>query len=353
MNKEICDLLAGKGIFGPGSAELAKHEGHLSRSFEREYQRLSDNPVSLESLGIATDQGPMMEETEALMDSHYDERPEFFKSFLDKRYMAYSMAYYGETPDKIRASNLSLEEAQRDKFALIAKRARIKGDERILNIGCGFGSLETYLLEVFPDIEIVGITPSKVQANYLRERMQHHSDPLSNGNFILIQETFEKLNYVSTNSRGFDLVISIGTLEHSLNMRAIMEHVSSLLTTNGRTFHHFITSKISIPQFLDPTKTQIGTYFPGGRVWPHNELLRHTDHFELEESWSINGLNYWRTLDEWHRRYWENIPHLYKSVFDAKAITHWNEYFSLCKAVFAPMEGRIYGNSHYLFIKPG
>ena len=351
--KETVDKLASEGIFGPGSDELVTHERHLTRFFGREYQRQSDNPVSLESLGIATDRGPMMEDTEALMDSHYDERPEFFTSFLDKQYKAYSMAYYGETPDTICNSTASLEEAQRAKFALIAKRARIKGHERILNIGCGFGSLETYLLETFPDLEIVGITPSKVQANYLRQRLKDSLDPLGSGHFTLVEDTFENLSDESINSEIFDIVISIGTLEHSLNMKAIMARISSLLKPNGMSFHHFITSELSIPQFLDPTKTRIGMYFPGGRVWPHDEFSRHTDHCDLEENWFINGLNYWRTLDEWHRRYWENIPLLYKTVFDTAAIAHWNEYFSLCKAVFAPMEGNFYGNSHYLFRKPG
>ena len=353
LNKEISDRLASEGIFGPGSDELASHERHLTRFFEREYKRLSDNPVSLESLGIATDRGPMSEETEALMDSHYDERPEFFASFLYKQYMAYSMAYYGETPDAIRSSTASLEEAQQAKFALIAERAKIKGHERILNIGCGFGSLETYLLKKFPDLEIVGITPSKVQANFLRRRMQDSSYPLGSGHFTLIEETFEQLSHKSINSEKFELVISIGTLEHSLNMKTLMTHINSLLKPQGRTFHHFITSELPIPQFLDPTKTRIGMYFPCGRVWPHDEFSRHTNHFDMEECWFINGLNYWRTLDEWHRRYWENIPSLYKSVFDTRAIAHWNEYFSLCKAVFAPMEGNFYGNSHYLFRKPG
>ena len=97
------------------------------------------------------------------------------------------MAYYGETPNTIRTSTVSLEEAQRAKFALIAKRARIEGHERILNIGCGFGSLETYLLEEFPNLEIVGITPSKVQAIYLRQRMQNPSTPLGRGNFTIME----------------------------------------------------------------------------------------------------------------------------------------------------------------------
>ena len=68
LNKEISDMLASKGIFGPGSEELATHERHLTRFFEREYKRLSEHPVSLQSLGISTDRGPMMEETEALME---------------------------------------------------------------------------------------------------------------------------------------------------------------------------------------------------------------------------------------------------------------------------------------------
>jgi cyclopropane-fatty-acyl-phospholipid synthase len=353
LNKEISDRLASEGIFGPGSDELAKHERHLTRFFEREYKRLSDNPVSLESLGISTDQGPMMEDTEALMDSHYDERPEFFASFLDKQYTAYSMAYYGETPDAIRTSTASLEEAQRAKFALIAERAKIKGHERILNIGCGFGSLETYLLQEFPDLEIVGVTPSVVQIEHLKQRMQDPSDSLCSGNYTLIEGTFDQTSLAVLGELQYNLVISVAVFEQAYNMRSILERINKLLVPGGRSFHHFITSKIVIPQFLDPNKTKIGLYFPGGRVWPHNEFSRHTNHFELEESWFINGLNYWRTLDEWHRRYWENIPSLYKSVFDTRAIAHWNEYFSLCKAVFAPMEGDFYGNSHYLFRKPG
>lgn len=353
MNKKNSDLLADKGIFGPGSAELEKHERHLARYFEREYQRLSDNPVSLESLGVATDQGPMSEETEALMDSHYDERPELFKSFLDRRYMAYTMAYYGEEPDAIRTSTVSLEEAQRAKFALIAKRARIKGDERILNIGCGFGPLETYLLEEFPALEIVGITPSKIQANHLRQRMQDPQDLLSNDHFKLFEGTFEKISAEKLGGMKYGLVITVGLFEHVLNMHYVMDRIYKLLIPGGKSFHHFITSKIVIPQFLSPDKTKIGTYFPGGHAWPTDAIVHNAEKFDLNRQWFVNGLNYWRTLDEWHRRYWENIPHLHRSVFDTRAIAHWNEYFSLCKAVFAPMEGKVYGNSHYLFTKPG
>jgi cyclopropane-fatty-acyl-phospholipid synthase len=347
--QELKEQLAVHGVFGPGSTELERHEKALIRYFEKEYQYCLKNPQSLTALGVITNLGPIAEETKILMNRHYDERPEFFASFLDNHYHAYTMAYYGETPEAIRTSSATLEEAQKAKFFLIAERAQIEGHERIINIGCGFGSLETFLLQEFPNIEVVGVTPSKVQIDYLRERMQDPTDLLCNDRFTLIESALEKLPMHTLGKGKFDLVISVGLFEHLYNMRASLERFAALLAPGGRTFHHFITSQIAIPQLLNPKETRIGQYFPGCRVWPRDELSRHTEHFDLVNSWFVNGLNYWRTLDEWHRRFWNNVPELYGVVFDTAAIKYWNEYFSLSKAMFAPMDGQFYGNSHYLF----
>jgi cyclopropane-fatty-acyl-phospholipid synthase len=130
--QEIYERLANDGVLGPGSTELERHERSLTRYFEKEYRLCLKNPQSLEALGVSTDQGPIAEDTEVLMSRHYDERPEFFSSFLDHRYRAYSMAYYGETPEAIRNSSATLEEAQKAKFSLIAHRVQINGRERTL-----------------------------------------------------------------------------------------------------------------------------------------------------------------------------------------------------------------------------
>jgi len=53
--------------------------------------------------------------------------PHPIQAFLDRSYMAYSMAYYGEEPEAIRASSASLVEAQRAKLALICERAGVHG----------------------------------------------------------------------------------------------------------------------------------------------------------------------------------------------------------------------------------
>ena len=122
--QELDEQLSDHGVFGPGSAELGRHEKALTRYFEKEYQRCLKNPQSLEALGVSTDRGPIAEEPGVLMARHNDERPEFFASFLDSRYRAYSMAYYSETAEAMRNSSATLEEAQKAKFSLIAERAR-------------------------------------------------------------------------------------------------------------------------------------------------------------------------------------------------------------------------------------
>ncbi len=62
------------------------------------------------------------------------------------------MAYFGDDRDEVMNSALSLEEAQTKKFQLICDRIGIQGDEKILNIGCGFGSFERYILQRFPHV---------------------------------------------------------------------------------------------------------------------------------------------------------------------------------------------------------
>lgn len=344
LNDNLEQLLADAQIYGPDSSKMIQQEKSLTRYLEKEYQGYLQKPVSLESTGVSTEKGPIMDQTEDLMKAHYDENIALFMGFLDKRYRAYTMAYYGENA----ADDISLEDAQSQKFELITQRAQIKGDEKILNIGCGFGSLEAYLLEKYPDLQITGINPSKVQSSYLKEKMQEPSHPLSNG-FSLLEDVFDESITDKLGTSQYDLVISIGVFEQLLNMKAMLNLIAMLLKPKGRTFHHFITSRVTTPQVQLHEKTVIGKYFPGGRIWPHDEFSRHTEDLELVDTWFVNGKNYWRTLDDWHHRYWQNVPGLFASNFGIEAIRYWNDYFMLCKAMFAPLDGTFYGNSQYLF----
>ena len=348
MSLNVYEQLADAGIFGPDTSEQLLFENHLARYFERAFKSLLKQPTSLESLGIRTDTGPMSDSTQHLMSKHYDERLEFFESFLDRHYLAYTMAYYGSTHKLALESESTLEEAQYSKFDLITKRAKISGNERILNIGCGFGGLETFLLEKYPGLVISSITPSRVQANFMQNKIDDKSHPLSKGTIEILHGSFDEINL---KNRSYDAVFTIGLFEHVTNISYVMSRIHDLLKPNGIAFHHFITSKVVIPKFTNSKLTLIGEYFPGGHIWPKNLLEINKYGLDLENSWFINGMNYWCTLKEWHTRYWSNIPHLYRNKLNINEINHWNKYFSLCKALFSPLKGEFYGNSQYLFRK--
>jgi cyclopropane-fatty-acyl-phospholipid synthase len=307
--------------------------------------------VSIDTVNLCPNTGILSEQTRDLMNVHYDEKAEFFDSFLDSRYRAYTMAYYGETPEEVRAADISLEEAQGNKFRLIAERIGIKGDERILNIGCGFGSFETFLFENYPDVEVVGVTPSIVQVDFLRRCMEDPEHAFSKGAFRVIHKDLESLNDEDIEPESFDVVVSIGLVCAIKNLEQLHDKVAHYLKPGGRAFHHLITSRPVIPQFLDPSRSLIGAYFPGGRIWPFEEIPRHAHKLKFEQSWFINGMNYWTTLEEWHRRFWSNIEKL-KQHLPVERIRFWNDYFMLCKACFIPDQGAHFGNGHYLFSKP-
>ncbi len=334
-----------------GSEEAKRKEKHIERFMEREYKDLLENPVPIEDLKIRPDSGPMTEQTDDLMKVHYDQELYLFERFLDDYYMAYTMAYYGDDAETAKCSNCTIEEAQAEKFKLICNRIGISGDERVLNIGCGFGSFERYLLENYPSIEVVGVTPSKVQVDYIRRCMDDPSHVFSEGRFSIYKNTFELLGEEDIGAGEFDLVTSIGFFEAVRNLSRFNQEVARWLKPGGKAFHHAIVSKITLPQTLELENTMIGQYFPGSRVWPIDELPKHAGPLKFERSWFVNGMNYWKTLDAWHEKYWENMEDL-KKCMSSESLAYWNDYFILCKGCFSPLSGEIFGNGHYLFSKP-
>lgn len=337
----------------PDAPAGMRFEADLQRYFGRLYKSMETRGGnSLDMLGFRTDCGPMLQEAGALMAAHYDAPDALFDSFLDRTYRAYSMAYYGDDAAAVRASALTLEEAQTAKFRLICARADIQDGQSILNIGCGFGSFESYVLAHYDNVRIVGITASAVQASYIRACSRDPEHIFHQGRFRVIEAKLDELMHSAVEQGGYQRVISIAVLEQMRNMQAILSLIERLLCPGGKTFHHFITSRYPVPQFLDADKTRIGRYFPGGIVWPRDAFVDNCHCLEPVDQWFVNGTNYWRTLDEWHRRFWAAREQLLGSCLDAGQFKHWNEYFYLCKAMFSPLDGTFYGNSHYLFQKP-
>lgn len=349
MNNGVIQQLSSHNIHCYGSAELLKFERHLARYFEREYDRWHDNSTPPEEYGVSSFSGDMIDRdsyTVSLLP--YDQELGIYREFLDREYMAYSMAYYyrDDATRDLSHHDLTLEQAQKEKYRLIVQRADIRDGQSILDLGCGFGGFIKYLLDNFSDITVTGINPSTTQSRYISEELK-----VDHSRFRLIQHYFGNSSVDSLAHDSFDRIISIGVVEHFRNLELLFRQLKSLLKPGGMTFHHFIVSRDTIPQLLKAENTLISEYFPGGHIWPYAEAKRHTQHLELVNSWFVNGRNYWKTLDEWHKRFWDAIDKLYPHYLSLEQAGRWNRYFSLSKSMFYPHNGKSYGNGQYLYRK--
>ncbi len=344
---DIIKQLAEHGIHCYGSAEQLQFEKQMEQYFKREYERWQGNRKLPESYGVNSFEGDIAKnETCAESIDHYNKEFKIYQAFLDKEYMAYTMAYYeAENSSPKINSNLSLVQAQVNKFELLIERANIKDGQSILELGCGFGGFSKYLFGKFPNIKITGINPSPVQTDFLQQVM------LKNERFVLVQKFFDDITTDDLTANSFDRVVSIGVLEAVTNLDKLFQLVSRVLKPGGYSIHHFIVSADTIPQFLNADNTLMADYFPGGHIWPYDEPKRHEKHLKFTDSWFVNGLNYWKTLDEWHRRFWSKIETLYPEVLSLEEVNDWNKYFTLCKTMFSPNNGCSYGNGHYLYEK--
>ena len=159
-----------------------------------------------------------------VIDRHYQLGNDLFQNMLDPT-MAYSCGYWKN------ASNL--EEAQRAKYDLIARKLKMAPGMRVLDIGCGWGGFAKFIAENY-GVKVVGITLSENQAGYAKEATQ--------GLPVEIRvEDYRDVNEV------FDRIVSIGMFEHvgSKNYRIFMEKVHRCLTDDGLFMLHTIGSNTS------------------------------------------------------------------------------------------------------------
>jgi cyclopropane-fatty-acyl-phospholipid synthase len=156
---------------------------------------------------------------------HYDLSNDFFALFLDDS-MTYSCAFFSR-------GATTLEEAQQAKLALVCEKLALEPGQRVLDIGCGWGSFAIHAA-LNRGVKVTGITLSEPQAELARQRAAEAG--------VADKVDIRVMDYRDLAGEPFDAVASIGMVEHvgSANIDLYAEQVARLVKPGGRVLNHGI-----------------------------------------------------------------------------------------------------------------
>jgi cyclopropane-fatty-acyl-phospholipid synthase len=177
---------------------------------------------------------------------HYDVSNEFFALFLDES-MTYSCALFSRDLDSLEGSwgthpppaerrPPTLEQAQAAKRELICRKLALKEGERVLDVGCGWGSFVIHAAANH-GVRAVGITLSPAQAELARERVA------GAGLEDRVEIRVADYRDLGAASEGYDAIASIGMVEHvgANQIDLYARQLAGLLGPGGRLLNHGIS----------------------------------------------------------------------------------------------------------------
>ncbi|KAK1185317.1 class I SAM-dependent methyltransferase [Streptomyces sp. NBS 14/10] len=148
---------------------------------------------------------------------HYELPAELFAGYLDQR-LKYSSGLYTD-------QNTDLDQAQTDKLHFVARQLGLTGGERLLDIGCGWGSLILFMAQEY-GCHATGVTPSRPQLEYIRAQAE------ATGVADLI--TLEHGSFSDIEVAGpYDAITMLGSIVHMPNRTAVLRKVHELLRRGG------------------------------------------------------------------------------------------------------------------------
>lgn len=285
---------------------------------------------------------PIAVHTEAANEQHYEVPSEFFKLVMGYR-MKYSSGYWANT-------NTSFAESEEDMLALSVKRAEVQDGMKILDLGCGWGSISLYIAEKFPNCHITGVSNSRTQKDFIDSEAKKRG--LKN-----IEILTQDMN-VFTTQKKFDRILSVEMLEHMKNYELLFKKLASFLNPNGKFFIHIFTHKeFAYPfEVVDETDWMAKYFFTGGQMPSDDLFLYFQNNFLIENHWRLSGTHYQKTSEAWLANMYTNRDSILKILEETygkdqatKWWVYWKVFFLSCAELFGFDKGKEWLVSHYLF----
>lgn len=217
-------------------------------------------------------------------EQHYDLSNEFYEAMLDER-MVYTCGYWKNAQN--------LDEAQVAKLDMVCQKLELEPDQKVLDIGCGWGSFAKYAAKKY-NVHVTGVNISKEQVAYAKETCKDL--PVE----ILLQD------YRQTEGK-FDRVVSLGMFEHVgwRNYKTYMDLVNSKLKDEGLFLLHTVGHRYltrSADQWIDKY------IFPNSTIPSIQHIGKATNKLFIMEDWHNFGRDYATTLEAWYQNFNQSWP---------------------------------------------
>lgn len=238
---------------------------------------------------------------------HYDVGNDFYELVLGPS-MVYSCAYWTRDDD----SDYSVDEAQRDKNDMICRKLGLAPGMRLLDVGCGWGSLIIHAAREY-GVRGVGVTLSEAQAEFARRRI----DDAGLGDLLEVRVQ----DWRDVDDGPYEAIASVGMAEHlgSEKWPEYTERMYELLAPEGRLLNHQIVRDVrqraGAHRRSAKTRTFIDAYvFPDGELIPVADVVHRIEQagFEIRDVHNLRE-HYGRTLRAWVanlERGWERAVNL-------------------------------------------
>lgn len=253
---------------------------------------------------------------------HYDIGNDFYRAMLGST-MAYSCGYW---PDGIT----TLEEAQTAKLDLICRKLQLKPGMRLLDIGCGWGSLLAYAARHY-QVQGLGVTISVEQAKLARQRC------------LGLPVEIEVMDYRLLTGE-FDAIASVGMFEHVgfRNYRTFMRVAERLLVDYGCMLLHTIGGNQSVRQGDRWLNEHI---FPNSMLPSIEQIGQASAGLLVMENWQNFGPDYVDTLMAWLINFKEAWPQLSAEQperYTTEFYRMWSYYLLSCAGVFSSRTAQLW-----------
>lgn len=295
--------------------------------------------------------GPIAIETARANEQHYELPPEFFECVLGP-HAKYSCAHYGALAPDDGATLGGAEEAM---LELTCRRARLADGERILELGCGWGSLSLYMAARYPKSRIVAVSNSGGQ--------RRHIEALARARGLTNLEVRTcDVNALEFGAEiVFDRVVSVEMFEHVRNHERLLARIAGWLKPTGTLFVHvFAHRELAYPFEVRGGDDWMARWFFTGGLMPSAGLLGEFQRdLTLIDEWRVDGRHYERTANDWLRNMDRNearIRPIFAATYGTREAARWwvrwRVFFMACAELFGYAQGTQWLVAHYLFQKP-